>query len=248
MESKRFSSTNYLWNELGLNKGWSIGVLSSIIKQKRFKCKEDWYNYYFESGEKRLKKIETLNLNEKGLLNSDTPSINKELNKLNFNYGRTKSEIAEKGTLLFEALEKEGNPHNLTKRECMYIAYYRIICETWNGIMCREKNTTTKLTQYLIELGYEVSLIDTSGKFDSYYGVDFELYYEGYIVCGIQIKPVSYTKTNEGLQKSIELNKVKNNLYNEKFNRNVYYIYSKQNGYIENKEVIDELITDLKRI
>ena len=114
--------------------------------------------------------------------------------------------------------------------------------------MCREKNTPTKLTQYLIELGYEVSLIDTSGKFDSYYGVDFELYYEGYIVCGIQIKPVSYTKTNEGLQKSIELNKVKNNLYNEKFNRNVYYIYSKQNGYIENKEVIDELITDLKRI
>jgi len=233
---------------LGLNKSWEIGNLSSIIKQKSFKCKEDWYGYYFESGEKRLIEIEKLNETEKELLNNDHPTENKKLNILNFNYGRTKKEIAEKGVILFNALEKEGNPHQLTKKECMYIAFYRIICETWNGIMCREMNTIDYLTNQLNKYGYEVFLIDTSGRFDACYGVDFELYHEGYIVCGIQIKPISYTKNNVGLKKSIELNHVKNNNYSHKFNRKVHYIYSKQNGYIENQEIIEEIIKDLKHL
>lgn len=181
-------------------------------------------------------------------MKNNQPTKDKKLNILNFNYGRTKKEIAEKGVILFKALEKEGNPHNLTKKECMYIAFYRIICETWNGIMCREMNTIEYLTNKLNKYGYEVFLIDTSGRFDASYGVDFELYYEGYIVCGIQIKPISYTKNNVGLKKSIELNTVKNNNYSQKFNRKVHYIYSKQNGHIENQEIIEEIINDLKTL
>ena len=245
----KFSSTNELWNRLGLNKAWSVGYTTTLIKQKKFKNKEEWYSYYFESGEKRLAEISKLNDYELGLINGKTQSSNKFLNKLNYNYGRTKLEIAQKGVILYNEVLKEGNPYNLTEDDCKYIAYYRVVCETWNGIMGREFATKKNIINQFDKKGYEILIIDTTGQFDYEYGVDFELYYDGRIICGIQIKPESYSKGDaDYLQKAKEINEEKNNKYKSKFNRNVHYIYSNHTGYIINNAVIDVMLNELKTI
>ena len=244
----KFSSTNHLWNELGLNKAWSVGYLTTIIKQKKFKNKEEWYSYYFQSGDNRLAEISKLNENDKKLIKGNNPSKNKFLNKLNFNYGRTKMEIALKGMELYKAIVEQGNPYQLTENDCKYIAYYRVVCETWNGVMGREFATKNKIVETLLNAGYDVSIIDTNGKFDYEYGIDFELYYDGSIVCGLQIKPESYKGDSEYLNKAKEINEVKNNKYKAKFNRNVYYVYSNEKGNISNKEVLTQMLNELKVI
>lgn len=245
----KFSSTNELWNRLGLNKAWSVGYITTLIKQKKFQNKEEWYSYYFESGEKRLEEINKLNASELKLINGKYPTTDKFLNRLNYNYGRTKLEIAHKGIALYNALLEEGNPHNLTEDDCKYIAYYRVVCETWNGVMGREFTTKENIINQFAKKGYEVLIIDTTGQFDYEYGVDFELYYDGRIVCGIQIKPESYNKGDaDYLQKAKEINAEKNTKYKNKFGRNVHYIYSNHKGFIINNEVINAMLNELKAI
>lgn len=243
---EKFSSTNELWNKLGLNKAWSVGYATTLIKQKKFKNKEEWYSYYFQSGEDRLKEINQLDKEKIDLLNSKSQSTDKELNKLNFNYGRTKQEIAQKGVILYNAILKEGNPHGLTENECKYIAYYRVVCETWNGVIGRETATKENVIKHFNQKGYEISFIDTSGAFDYAYGVDFEVYYEGSIVCGLQIKPESYKSNKSYLEIAKKINENKNAKYKAKFGRNVHYIYASHSGYISNKEILDTILTELK--
>lgn len=241
----KFSSTNELWNKLGLNKAWSVGYTTSLIKQKKFKNKEEWYSYYFQSGEDRLREINKLSKEEINLLNGKYQSKDNELNKLNFNYGRTKAEIAQKGVILYNAIVEEGNPYNLTESECKYIAYYRVVCETWNGVIGRELATKENIIKHFGKKGYEIGFIDTTGAFDYAYGVDFEIYYEGNIVCGLQIKPESYKANTTYLDKAKKINKEKNDKYKHKFGRNVHYVYSSHTGYISNYEVLNDILIEL---
>lgn len=242
----KFQSTNDLWNELGLNTSWSVGFVSAIIKQKRLNKKEDWYNYYFQSGEKRLEEIKKLPKAEQDKLLSPNISYSK-YKYLNEEFGRTKEEIANKGAILYEALKSQGNHNNLTLVECKKIAYFRTVCETWNGIMVREKNTKEYLEDYFFEQGYPIALIDTTGKFDTSYAVDFELYYDGKILCGIQVKPPTYQSDTPYLQKAKELNENKNHKYFKEFNRPVIYIYSEQNGIIVNNDALVNIINIIEK-
>ena len=243
-----FKSTNSIWNELGLNNTWNIGVVSQLIKNKNFKTKEEWYDYYFKSGQTRLEKISSLSESDKtSLLQIRKKTIKHQHSNLNYDYGRTKQEIMNLGKILYEAIMEKGNTLNISLYQCQYIAFFRTVCETWNGIMIRELKTKEKIEEHFSNLGIYISLINVSGKFDSKYAVDFELYCDGEILCGIQIKPESYMNQKTGyIYKSHQLNLVKNKIYKDKFNRDVYYIYSSHEGNILNKEVLSEINNIIK--
>lgn len=241
VNDKKFKSTNDLWNKLGLNTSWSVGYVSNIIKSK-FKSKEEWKEYYFKSGIERQNRLKKLPISEQNALNSLT--INNYHGKnahLNYNFGRTRNEIAQKGLILYEHIVKAGNPLQLTETECMLIAYFRVVCETWNGIAVREYNTRDYIEKYFKDRGRMISLIDTSGRFDCSFGVDFEVYHEGNIECGLQIKPPSYNGDKEYLKTAKIMNNDKNTKYKEQFNREVLYVYSEVSGEICNKEILKSL-------
>ncbi|HBF9450537.1 TPA: MjaI family restriction endonuclease [Clostridioides difficile] len=230
IDKKKFDSTNEIWNKMHFNSPVKIGYTSKLVKEKKFSDKLDWANFYFESGEKR-KELLKLNPYDKNI---------------NLNYGRTKKEIAKIGCYLYKHLLETGNPLKLTKEECMLTAYFRIIGETWNGIIWRESNTKDVLSKKITNLGYEVSLIDTPSDFDVLFAVDYEIYFKGSIVCGIQIKPKSYSTNNSYLNKTIKLNEEKNQKYKKRFNRDVYYVYAETSGIILNENVIPKIIKDIK--
>lgn len=248
VNEEKFRSTNKLWNDLGLAQSWNVGFVSQIIKSKKFKNKDEWYDYYFKSGQERLNLISKLPEQEQNKLlfgkRYDYTGSNIDLNLY---YGRTKEEICEKGRLLYDELVRNGNSLKIKLWECQFMAFFRIVCETWNGVIIRENNTKEKIEEYFFNSGKYISLIDTSGKFDAGYAVDFELYYEGNIYCGLQIKPKTYeNKEISYIKDAHNLNVIKNQKYETKYNRKVFYIYSSQNGYIYNNDILGDIMNLLK--
>ena len=238
----KFKSTNSIWNELHLNSPWLIGYVSEIIKQKKFKSKEEWKEFYFNSGQERKKIINSLHKSEQDILNGKYLKSSFEKKHINLYMGRTKIEIGKLGSELYRKLEENGNELNITERECQFIAYFRVVCETWNGVVFREAKTKATILEHFRKANKQILLIDTFGDFDTKYAVDFELYHDGKIVCGLQIKPNSYKHCKNIHVEAFNLNKKKNEDYTNKYNRPVFYIYSNTDGYISNLDVLKEIL------
>ena len=102
----------------------------------------------------------------------------------------------ERAKILWNAVKNNG--HGLTLEDCFECVRFRVICETWNGIILRENNTITKLKSLFPALRFE----KTTGEIDHTYAVDFEVYKGSTLICGIQIKPKSYTGNAPYIQKA----------------------------------------------
>ena len=134
---------------------------------------------------------------------------------------------------------------NISLEECIECVRFRTICETWNGIIIREKNTIETLKRRFLSLTFE----KTIGEFDHKFAVDYELRFSGKLVCGVQIKPKSYLGNAPYLKKAQQANKYKNSEYLKSFGKPVFDIIAQLNGVVLNSEVfqiIDNQITMLK--
>jgi hypothetical protein len=233
MDLTKFRFTNAVWNELTLNSPWSIGYVSNLISSRNFLAKEEWEKYYYDSGKERNELFLKLKLDisEINSLNDlyGFNNVRGELKYLNFNFGRTKHDLDFKAQLLYNKI-KNYNPHNISLNECKECVRFRIICETWNGIVMREMKTIEKMN-FLLDKNCK--LVSTSGEKDYKYGVDYELYENEELICGLQIKPITYKSSkSRAVQKARNANKRKNILYKQDFGKDVCYVYSKSNGSI----------------
>jgi hypothetical protein len=249
MDSHRFRVTNASWNKLGLNDPWSIGYVTTLIESKPFLFKEEWECFYYESGIERQQLIAQLApqwqlaLHDVSLKNT-TPKLfsglQKNIKNLNFYYGRTPEELAEKGKILYDYMQSLGT--TISIEECVECVRFRTICETWNGIIIREKNTILTLRQRLPT----VEFIKTKGAFDYQFAVDYELKLGDTIVCGIQIKPQSYAYNTPYILKAKYANTQKNKAYSAQYHRPVFDIIASSNGEIINPLVLSAIHDLLK--
>jgi hypothetical protein len=242
VDALKFKSTNYLWNRLRLNHPWTVGYVSSLIESKPFSTKEEWKEYYYRSGEERLKIIHQQCTEEqkKSLFDFKNPNpfLPKELKTLNLYYGRTEEELNKVGEYMYEKILEEGNPYHITLGECIYMVKFRVIGETWNGIIMREQNTIKTLKKAFPTLSFK----KVDGEKDFKYAIDYELYEGEKLLCAIQIKPISYKKGySKEIVRAKMANEAKNNKYREDFHADVFYIYSDSRGNIENTEVLSQI-------
>ncbi|NJD52598.1 MAG: MjaI family restriction endonuclease [Candidatus Methanoperedens sp.] len=235
-----------LWNDLCLNDTWSVGYVSTLIESQSCSEKEDWEAFYYESGNERKSKSKGFPESIVNILNDSLlkykhetklDSLSWKLKNINFQYGRTKEEIAEKGKILFEELNKRGNKYGLSLIECVDCVRFRTLCETWNGIIIREHNTINNLKKLLPD----IELRKVSGEIDHRYAVDYELLKNNVAICGIQIKPKSYLRDSLFLRKAKEANKRKNDQYGKDYGGDVLYIFSQTNGEIINMQIIKQI-------
>ena len=238
----KFKSTNYIWNRLKLNSPWSVGYVSTLIESQKFRTKEEWKQYYYQSGVERLQFINsncTEEEKQKLLDFKKFPSMMSDYDKgLNFYYGRTEEELNLRGKYMYEEIMKLGNPLHITLEECCYMVKFRVIGETWNGIMAREHNTISTLKTIFPTILFK----KVSGQDDLNYAIDYELYENNRLICAIQIKPLSYHKGfSKVMIQAKKINESKNLLYKQKKNVDVLYVYANGNGTILNEEVITEI-------
>ena len=236
IDKEKFRSTNAAWNNLMLNDPWSVGYVSQLIETKEWVSKEEWEQYYYDSGEQRSKLIGS----QSAILNDDSLQLNNKtiiqglswnLKNLNYQYGRTKDDLMSKARKL-NSLAK-----NLTLDECFECVRFRTICETWNGIIVRENNTISNLSNQFPSFEFR----KTDGNTDHTYAVDYEVYHNGVLKCGIQIKPKSYTFNAPYLQKARFANQQKYAAYFKLKGVSVFTIISKGSGEIINIEILQQL-------
>jgi len=249
LDQQKFKATNAYWNSLSLNAPWSVGYVSTLIELKSFDNKEAWEEYYYQSGKIRNDIIAKCSIQQRDLLNQHTLKKNNsskiqqlswELKNLNYQYGRTKGQLAEKGKILFDYVTQKGVL--ISEAECIECVRYRTICETWNGIVIRERNTIQNLEKHFPDLEF----CKTNGQFDHQYAVDYELKVNSKLVCGIQIKPKSYTYEAPYLNKARAANKQKNATYKTLFGKLVFDVIAQTNGTILNQKVLLEIQKTIK--
>lgn len=240
IDRDKFSSTNGMWNSLMLNDPWSVGYVSTLIELQSWQSKEEWEEFYYRSGEQRQALLGDNRdfLDNFSLIRTDREAVNKlswDVKNLNTQYGRTKEDLKRKAEVLYAAVRNNG--HGLTLEECEECVRFRVICETWNGIILRENNTIGVLTARFPMLSFE----KTSGEIDHRYAVDFEVFRAGSLICGIQIKPQSYTWNAPYIAKARTANKAKNVAYSKLKGVPVFDIISKTNGEIQSIKVLEQI-------
>ena len=227
-----------------LNDPWSVGYVTTLIELVPFEKKEDWENFYYESGQKRELEIAKLStdlqstVNDEALIRVNKNEVNQlswDLKNLNTQYGRTKERLEKKGLILFN--EVKNNGLGLTLEDCIECVRFRVICETWNGVIVRERNTVQNLLKQFPNTEFR----KVSGEMDHTFAVDYELYKNGVLTSAIQIKPQSYTWNAPYIQKARNANKYKNQEYLKKFGVQVYDVISDSKGNIVNADVLKNL-------
>lgn len=246
IDKDKFRSTNAKWNELMLNDPWSVGYVSTLIEAANWKSKEEWEETYYASGAARNKFIEQ-NAGRLGysldFFNDVTVPYNKskyyslswDVKNVNTQRGRTKEDLAAKGKILYEAVKNNG--YGLTLEECVECVRFRVICETWNGIILRENNTIKTLQGLFPNLTFEKA----DGEMDHTYAVDFQVFKENKLICAIQVKPKSYTQNAPYIVKARHANTNKYAAYKEKYGVSVLTVISTSKGEILNNEVITQI-------
>lgn len=225
-----------------LNSPWSVGYVTSLIETKTWSNKEEWERFYYESGEERAKHIldpYTQILNDFELVRYDPLKISTlswSLRDINYNYGRTLDDLKAKANVLHQFMISKSI--DISFEVCLECVKFRIIGETWNGVIIREKNTIMSLQRIFPEIEFR----KTSGDIDHTYAIDYELYKNNNLLAAIQIKPQSYiTGYAHYLVAAREANKRKNLAYTSLNDVPVMDVISKSNGEILNHEIIQIL-------
>ena len=242
----KFRSTNAKWNELMLNDPWSVGYVSTLIEASNWKSKEEWEETYYASGAVRNRLIEENAAKlgyTKEFFNDTTVPHNKakyyalswDVKNLNTQKGRTKEDFRTKGKILYDAVKNNG--YGLTLEECIECVRFRVICETWNGIILRENNTVATLKRLFPNLTFEKA----EGEIDQTNADDDQVMNSGKQVCDIQIKPKTYQSNAPYIQKARAANANKYAAYKEKYGASVLTVISTSKGEIINTEVINQI-------
>jgi hypothetical protein len=244
IDNDKFRSTNGAWNNLKLNDPWSVGYTTTLVVVEDFSKKEDWEAFYYKSGEQRVLKLKNLSYEYQEILNNEqlvlkdevkVKQLSLDLRNLNSEFGRTQEQLRKKGQLLYEVVKNNG--FGLTLEECFQCVRFRVICQTWNGVIVREINTIRTLKQSLPLADFR----KVAGDFDYMYAVDYEVYKNDRLVYGLQIKPESYTWHAAYISKARYANRQKNQLYTSKYGVPVYDIISNSGGVIKNQEILKNL-------
>lgn len=237
-DTREFKSTNQVWNKLNLNHIWVIGFMTSIIKKKDFSTFEEWESYYLSLGDDRQKKLSKLTqLKASKLKDLTAPytnpyhykkNLSREDIELNTYNGRTLDEMKHLGKFMHQHLKRLNYPSSITEELCYNYVYIRIVDEIYIGVE-RENNTLAKLVKLFPNFEFKFADEITDKK----YAVDIEVFYEGSLIVGFQVKSEKYKKNNEQILKETKsYNLTKNKMYEDLKGVPVIYIYSTVSGYI----------------
>jgi len=231
VDYKVLQLTNEVWNELQLNSPWSVGMVSHLIRQEQFGTYQDWYQYYYQSGQWRADAMQDITPTTRHILDFIGPRSAKIMLKeeyhdyrgLQRHYGRSRSIILHRSGILRNAVAPK-----LTLNQAFQIVEYRVLGETWNGIYIREKH----FENYIDGLNKHIKLVHASGEMDYNYAIDYELYMSNVLICAVQVKPETYRSDKSYIRKAIKANRAKNTCYTEDYGKPVYTILIASSGEI----------------
>lgn len=244
IDAAKFRSTSDAWDESMLGDPWSVGHLTTLIELKTFKAKEEWEDFYYQSGEERERLLSRWDaptqamLQNESLVKADPDFIyglSWNLKNLNTQFGRTRERLYHKGVILFNYVRDNG--YGLSVEECFQCVRFRVVCETWNKVVERERNTIKTLQAMFPHVVFK----EVPGEVYHTYAIDYEAFVDGELRYALHVKPELYTGTTTYLVNARQANSRKNQLYTARFGIPVYEIISDYEGNILQTDVLKDL-------
>lgn len=215
---KRETLLNYAANRWCLNKKASVDSVSFLIRKCAPKNFEEWEKFYFENAVQGKK--DGIKIDQKYIKNL--------------------------GKKLFQDISNEVKEElkSITEEECVDYIFNLVLNRTFEGYMSEIQVIYGELQNIL---GVEIK--QASDEWDRIYNVDYFIKIKDKFI-GIQIKPIeSGTSLNDYQWTAIQEESHKK--FKDKFGGSVFYIYSVKSGdkkVIFNKEVIEEIKEEIKRL
>lgn len=210
----------------------SVGQVTDLVLSKNFKDKEEWGNFYFNTGEIRK------NIIKEQMDKMKKTALKKFISSTNKIHGRTEEELEEKGKRLYDWIPEEIDRLNnslkilgeINLEDCKKCVKQYVIDNTWEGIIKTEKAVVDKLNKNGIK-----NIEKTEGDVDTKMGVDREAFSEDRDKkIGIQIKPSN--------SRGSALIDAHNKNAQSKYGGKVITIYSDKKGKFKDEEkVIKEI-------
>lgn len=213
---------NYACQLYQLSRPNKVGAVMALIRECQPQSLEQWKEWYFENAF-------TATSNPKKATKVTLESL-KELGERLYN------KIQE-----FVIPEWEEAFHSLTLQDCVDYVYNVTINRTYDGYI-REKSV---VNDNLAKIFKDVLFEESDPELDHAGDIDYVAKIGPYQF-GIQIKPVT-ANANFGGYSLSERMKASFDDFTEKFGGKVFIVYS-QKEIIANKEVIDEIATEIERL
>jgi len=220
---KKEKALNYASNNYQLTRPNKVDAVMSLIRECQPKALEEWEKFYFEKAytEKKDKtKITKATLDELG-------------ERL---YAKITEVVIPEWTAAFE---------DLTLQDCKDYIYEVTIVRTYDGFLLEKSVINDGLAKIFPEIEFEESdpVLDHAGDIDYLGKVGDKAF-------GIQIKPIT-ANANFGNYKITERMSASFQDFEEKYGGKVFVIFSIRTGdkkVIKNKEIIEEIKTEIERL
>ncbi|MDD3405570.1 MAG: MjaI family restriction endonuclease [Paludibacteraceae bacterium] len=216
---KKEKVLNYAFQTYQLSRPNKVGAVMALIRQCQPQTIEEWKTWYFE--------------------NAKTDGKNA--------FKITKESLLELGERLYTKITEVVIPewqeafNQLTKEDCIDYIYNLTINRTFDGYLREKSVINDGLAKIFSDTVFEESdpELDHAGDIDYVAKI-------GDKAIGIQIKPVT-AKANFGAYSLTERMKASFADFTEKYGGKVFIVFS-LDGEIANKEVIEEIKTEIQRL
>jgi hypothetical protein len=163
-------------------------------------------------------------------------------------YYRSTSEVTPSGWFLFyksvmgievlqQVAEKIREIEGIDIETCYNYTKFRILGQTWNG-MLNEIDLINLLRQEFPKIEFRKADYDL----DHNYFTDWEVYSNGKLILGLQIKPITYMYMNTPYQMQAKLNHEEQmKRYRDKYKVPHFLIYYENNKIYEKEKVLDKI-------
>ncbi len=220
---KKEKILNYASNIYQLTRPNKVGADMALIRKCQPKALDEWENFYFEKA--YADKKEKIKITEEIL-----EELGERL------YAKITEVVIPEWTAAFK---------NLNLQDCKDYIYEVTIVRTYDGFLLEKSVINDGLSKLFPEVEFEESdsKLDHSGDID-YIGK------VGNKAFGIQIKPIT-ANANSGNYKVSERMRASFQNFEDKYGGKVFVIFSIRTGnkkVINNKEVIDEIRAEIKKL
>lgn len=163
-------------------------------------------------------------------------------------YYRSTSDLTASGWFLFyksvmgvdvlrRVSEKIMEIEKLDLETCFNYTKFRVLGQTWNGIL-NEIDLIDVLRKEFPNIEFRKADYDL----DENYFTDWEVYSNGKLILGLQIKPITYMYMNTPYQNQAKLNHEQQMIkYKEKFRVPHFLIYYENNSIYEKEKVLEKI-------
>ena len=216
---KKEKVLNYACQTYQLSRPNKVGAVMSLIRECQPKTIEEWEQWYFQNA----------CTDGKSPAKVTTDVLNELGERL---YVKIKEIVIPEWQEAF---------NQLTLQDCMDYIHNLTINRTYDGFY-REKSV---VTDYLVQEFPDVEFVESDPQLDHAGDIDY-IVYVGKKAFGIQIKPVT-AKANFGNYSPSERMKASFREFEKKYGGKVFIIFSVDDE-IKNKEVIDEIRQEIRRL